>query len=354
MLRMASRVAAVFALVGAGVVGAWQARPAGAAVVGPARIALGSDGAMWFTEPDADRIGRITPDGRLQLFPTGKGSGPLAIAAGPDGNVWFTENGHGTWGGNGIGRITPQGIIATLRVRPPARSVRTLLGLEGITAGPDGNVWFTESAANRIGRITPAGVVTEFSEGLGSAAPSQITAAADGNLWFSGWFLEGGRIGRITPAGEVRKFPATAGSMGGIAVGPDGNVWFTAGRGRVGRITPGGAVSTFRTGLRLWLGPDAIAAGPDGNLWFTSPTRDRVGRITPTGSVRLYRAPFGEVSEYTALRGGIAAGPDGRVWFTEPLQGRIARVGPDGGVSQVPPTPLVTRVSLRGLEGVWV
>src|SRR5438128_11788033 len=31
-----------------------------------------------------------------------------------------------------------------------------------ITAGPDGNLWFTEQSASRIGRITPAGVITEF------------------------------------------------------------------------------------------------------------------------------------------------------------------------------------------------
>ena len=26
---------------------------------------------------------------------------------------------------------------------------------EGITAGPDGNLWFTENGGNKIGRITP-------------------------------------------------------------------------------------------------------------------------------------------------------------------------------------------------------
>jgi streptogramin lyase len=31
----------------------------------------------------------------------------------------------------------------------------------GITAGPDGNLWFTESG--KIGRITPSGTITEFS-----------------------------------------------------------------------------------------------------------------------------------------------------------------------------------------------
>ena len=34
---------------------------------------------------------------------------------------------------------------------------------EGITAGPDGNLWFTEINGNQIGRITPGGTVTEFS-----------------------------------------------------------------------------------------------------------------------------------------------------------------------------------------------
>ena len=27
--------------------------------------------------------------------------------------------------------------------------------LKGITAGPDGNLWFAESGSNKIGRITP-------------------------------------------------------------------------------------------------------------------------------------------------------------------------------------------------------
>ena len=36
--------------------------------------------------------------------------------------------------------------------------------LYGITLGPEGNLWFTEES--KIGRITPAGVVTEFSAGI--------------------------------------------------------------------------------------------------------------------------------------------------------------------------------------------
>jgi virginiamycin B lyase len=47
---------------------------------------------------------------------------------------------------------------------------------EGITAGPDGNLWFTEFTGNRIGRITPAGTVTEFPVLTGKRGPEGITA----------------------------------------------------------------------------------------------------------------------------------------------------------------------------------
>src|SRR5437868_1828448 len=58
-----------------------------------------------------------------------------------------------------------------------------------ITAGPDGNLWFTEQNGLRIGRITPLGVVTEFNNfsAFNSFAPvpGSITAGPDGNVWFT-------------------------------------------------------------------------------------------------------------------------------------------------------------------------
>src|SRR6516164_7664211 len=57
---------------------------------------------------------------------------------------------------------------------------------EGIAAGPDGNLWFAEESGNRIGRITPGGVVTEFGTGITSGSGlGGIAAGPDGNLWFT-------------------------------------------------------------------------------------------------------------------------------------------------------------------------
>ena len=72
----------------------------------------------------------------------------------------------------------------------------------GITRGPDGNIWFTEAQRNgAIRRITSDGVVTEFSVGLDVSYTKTIVTGPDGNLWFTQW--DPSTIGKITPAGFI-------------------------------------------------------------------------------------------------------------------------------------------------------
>src|SRR5579859_6190994 len=59
----------------------------------PGGIAAGPDGALWFTEYVAGRIGRITAGGAVTEFPLPQAqSAPGSIATGPDGALWFTES----------------------------------------------------------------------------------------------------------------------------------------------------------------------------------------------------------------------------------------------------------------------
>src|SRR6266567_4225040 len=53
---------------------------------GPQGITVGPDGALWFTEPELDKIGRITTQGQVSEFalPIAR-MGPAEITAGPDG-----------------------------------------------------------------------------------------------------------------------------------------------------------------------------------------------------------------------------------------------------------------------------
>ncbi len=279
-------------------------------------------------------IGLISPsgaadeEGLVTEFSAGltPGASPSGITAGPDGNLWFTEA-----NANQIGRITPAGVVTEF-----SAGITPGAGLSGITAGPDGNLWFTEYDGNRIGRITPKGKVKEFSAGI-SSPPREITAGCDGNLWFTQDY--GNRIGRITPKGKVTEFSAgiTPEALPtGITAGPDGNVWFTEGGsfgfggstanlGGIGRITRKGKITEFSAGItpqeEYGPYPYRITAGPDGNLWFTEIDGHRIGRITPDGQVTEFSAGLSPM----ASPQGITAGPDGNVWFTE--VDRIGRIG---------------------------
>jgi streptogramin lyase len=236
------------------------------------------------------------------------GSGPQDVAAGSDGSLWFTEQ-----AANQIGRITTTGVVAEFPI-PTANSLP-----QGIAAGSDGNLWFTEQAANQIGRITTSGVVTEFVIPTTNSNPWYIAAGPDGNLWFTEYF--GKKVGRITTAGAITEFVvATAGNPFGITAGPDGNLWFTEQNGKgVRRITTAGIITEFLAPSGFM---NRIAAGSDGNLWFAEAIGN-IGRITTSGVVTEF--PAANANLY-----GITAGPDGNLWFTDLSPDRIGRIATAG------------------------
>ncbi len=103
-------------------------------------------------------------------------------------------------------------------------------------------MWFTETATNKIGRITPSGVVTEFSVPTPNSSPNDITAGPDGNLWFGESASAGNKVARITPDGTITEYPLpnANSSPRQITTGTDGNVWFLENFGsRIGRVTTG-------------------------------------------------------------------------------------------------------------------
>lgn len=273
----------------------------------------------------------------LRTFTAGiaRDSQPAGITAGPDGAVWFTEG-----AASRVGRITTDGRVTTFPLGADTTPT-------DIVAGPDGNLWFTETTAGRIGRITPAGVITEFSTAP-IAFPASITAGPDGNLWFSAFQVLGftGGVARMTPAGVVTQFPVPmAPKPQDMAAGADGALWYTTPAG-IGRITTAGENSGWNIGT----GISYLTRGPDGNMWFTQTSRNRIGRITPSGAVTFF-GPGVMASRRGRHRFsaplGITAGPDGLIWFTEHAGGRIGRVRADGTISEFPPAAEVTAVRLR-------
>jgi virginiamycin B lyase len=300
--------------------------------------------AAIFTFPAAAGAAPIASSSPVTSFPqpdappTG-GDGPLVF--GPDGQAWFTGYYEETYFPSEepyylpqIMRIDPQGHVGVVLQHQTAK---------GLTVGPDGNVWLTDIRS--VSRLTPSGELTQFpmpEEKIGqnfTQAAGPIVSGPDGNLWFSGYRAvpDGNQgksvatIDRMTPAGNVAQFelPGPGSFPTRLAVGPDGNVWFTEMQeDKVGRITPSGSIQTFQlpSGTR----PLEIVAGADGNLWVSEEKNDpgALGRITPSGQY----TEFPMEPEITA--GALAAGPDGRLWFAAG-PGAIDRMTPSGQVSRV-------------------
>src|SRR5262245_55726710 len=134
-------------------------------------------------------------------------------------------------------------------------------------------------------RTVPHSTVTQFSAGLtAGAAPAGIILGPDGNFWFTEFSAS--RIGRITKTGQITEFVLSAGRGPlNITVGPDGALWFTENQGdRIGRITTAGAITEFLV-PGAGSAPNDIVTGPDGALWFTQTGSDQIGRITTAGVV---------------------------------------------------------------------
>jgi virginiamycin B lyase len=192
-------------------------------------LTVGPDDHIWFTLFDADKIGRMSLDGQtVKEYSLAAGAGPDGITTGPDGHLWFTEQ-----SGNKIGTMKPDGT----GYHEYGTDLSPSAFLQYITAGPDGNLWFAECNTDTIGRITTAGVITEFNTNItAGSCPEGIAPGWDHNLWFSESGATTVAVGRITPSGTVNEYGSTK-YAGAVAPGIDGNVWLTDwGTGAVDRV----------------------------------------------------------------------------------------------------------------------
>lgn len=263
-------------------------------------------------------------------------SGPTTLAVGPEGDIWFTLS-----SANAIGRMKPNGAGLAYYYLPTAESSPRIISL-----GSDGNLWFSQHNAGQIGRITPAGEITEFSFSTPGSQPRAIALGSDGNIWVG--LFAAGSIARVTPAGEITEFDIPTEDSGprALASGPDGNVWFSEFKaGKIGRITPDGEIIEFDL-PRPDRGPGDITTGTDGNLWFVelsgtidgiSADGNRVGRITPGGDIREFDIPS---EDGTPIN--IAVGPDRNVWYTK--GNALGRVTPEGEIREFPVADGAARV----------
>lgn len=153
-------------------------------------LVTGPDDNLWFGISgvlmpgynEFGKIGRMSPQGALQVFVLGKFIEDRNLAAGPDKNLWFTCS-------SGVGRVTVDGKLRMFT--PPDLKAGYGYNAGGIIAGPDGGLWYVGGSAG-INRVSTDGAFTSYPIPAGTNADETyrrrlargITGASDGTLWF--------------------------------------------------------------------------------------------------------------------------------------------------------------------------
>jgi len=208
----------------------------------------------------------------------------------------FTE-----FGGAAIRRITA-GAISEYPL--PARSYPI-----GITVGPDGALWFTESENAIRNRTHHDGRSDHF---------ISFTALHRGHLalvYFrrAGWGVvvhfaishPQHRPHHYDGHNHLVPLPSASDPLL-IVPGPDGTLWFPDFYGdKIGRITTTRVITEYAVPT-YESGPNGIASGTDGALWFTEYSGNTIGRITTSGAITEFPFPAAVVSPSRLQRGPTA------------------------------------------------
>jgi virginiamycin B lyase len=268
------------------------------------------------------------------------GSDNSGISAGPDGAIWFF-NGSASQ----IVRMTTGGSITN------SYAVANGNGYQwgGITTGPDNALWFSQACLGAIDRMTTAGVATQYIVNGGNSAAVGMTTGPGNEIWFADCF--GNAIGEISTNGVVNEFRVPVGvNPTGLAVGADGALWFTEpGDSAIGRMTTTGTFTQYFTPTTASK-PLGITAGPDGALWFTEREGGQIGRITTGGTFTEYSLPIRNANPEQ-----IVAGPDGALWFTQVNPASVDEITTAGVITQLTHTFLGTPEAITvGPDGnIW-
>jgi len=257
-----------------GTIHTWDLPVLGAAASDPA---VDPKGNIWLTLAETGHLARFNPDkNEWKLFkvPTSK-SRPQGLVSDAGGNIWFTENAVGK-----IGRVdAATGSIAEYSI-PSSKDPQTL------AFGSDGALWFTSQNSNLIGRMDIAtGKFIEFSVPTQNSKPSGIVAAGDGGLWFCEF--AGKKLGRVDPVTEAitEYVPEEVNVQPRRLAAVPGAIYFTDGKGgRLGRLT----LADMK--FKFWDSPsgensepDGIAADTAGMIWYveSAPTANKLVRFNP-------------------------------------------------------------------------
>ena len=293
----------------------------------PTDLAFDAEGNLWFTEINANKIGKLNPEkvepgtskGIVEFDLPNANSKPHNIIVAKDGMVWFTE-----MGGNRIGRLNPRtGKIREYPV-PTANSEP-----HHLAEADDGSIWFLEFETHAVARLDPAnGKIDEFK--IQKGYPHDLVLV-DGKVWYT----LGGKFWAQIFFNQIGNLDPKTGKIGSITVPPEksvphgltrtsqGDIWFTQMfANKISKID----LSAGDLGYIEYRVPgkrknphDLVVDEKRGWVWFTESRADSIGRLdlaeakpgTDQG-MQEFKIPTLKAHPHE-----LALDREGNVWFTE-------------------------------------
>jgi streptogramin lyase len=259
----------------------------------------------------AQRVNARGGRGLWQSFEVG---GYLAgIVRERNGNFWVSDGVRTTK----IARVTPKGRVTSYSIgyQPGEMAVDRAE-----------NLWLTsEVTVGLIIRVTRGLDVTtyplhDYTYGAG------IMVGEDRNIWF----YEASHIGKLTPAGELTEYPAgQTNPLSGLAWAPNGLIYYRQDYSLASLNPKNGGVKIYNAPMLDSGG--AIVVTSDGALWYTLPNPPRLVRFDiKQNRAATYHAPKNFLP--SAAPGNLILTPDGMLWYTAQHIGGYPRQVIGGGL----------------------
>jgi virginiamycin B lyase len=187
----------------------------------PHSLAFDRAGKIFFTVQQGNFVGRLdSKSGKvtLQAVPTAHAL-PYGIIVGGDGAAYFCE-----FGANKIGKIDPKTLAITEFPLPEGARPRR------IANNPDGLIYYSDFARGYLGRLDPkSGKVEEWaSPGGPRSQPYGIASTPDGLVWYSESGVQPNTLAVFNPKTQSirsRPIPSGGGVVRNMVATPDGRLY---------------------------------------------------------------------------------------------------------------------------------
>lgn len=196
---------------------------------------------------------------------------------------------------------------------------------------PDGSLWYTGQAANKLGRLDPkTGEFKEYPLKTAGSGPHGLVADKNGNIWFTA--IAGGYVGKLDPrSGEIAEYRPSDGTQidpHTPVIDHDGIVWFTNEETNfIGRLDPKDGKMTLAPVATAHAVPYGIVILPNNVPLFCEFGTNKLGTIDPKSmTVHEYILP-----NASARPRRLALAPDGSVFYTDFARGYLGHFDPSSG-----------------------